>query len=953
MTLRISLFTFPLILLLVFPLWGPGAMPAAPAATCQWNGASGDWHSAANWSCHTIPGNGDDVVIPGGAVSLNSPVTVHGLTLEGGTLTGSGQLTVTASFVWTGGTLGGAGILSVALGATGLLSGAETKTLAEGRILENNGTITWSGGEITEAEGYSGSIHNHHLFEVQCDQTLGSPAAAATFDNTGTLRKSAGAGVATLAAGFTLHNHGTVAAQKGTLRIDGPHNASTHDGVFLLNGGTLEFAGGSHHILEDGWISGTGKAIFSGATVTVDGGYALSGETEVISGELQLNTASLLPALELSAGVLAGTGTITVTEVLTWSGGVLGGSGWMTIQWGASASLEGAAAKTLAGSRVLRNRGVLAWSGTGEIALGPDYQGHIENQNGASISLQSDATWGALPASSPATFLNAGTLRKLAGSGTSRLGPGLVFTNAGTVAVQSGTLAMNTGGQAAHSGVFSLANGAGLDFASGTHTLLPGAALSGPGNVSFSGAEVALAGLYLPSGITSLSAGKVTLLAATTLAEVHLSGGELACNAALAITTGMNWTGGILGGTGSLTLGTNATTTLEGPGEKRLGGGLALINAGILQLDNGNLSVESGFNGTLKNQGVFDVRTDTAIGSGGEARGTFENAGTLRKSAGDGSLLFGPGMEFHNSGTVSLRTGSLQMNTDSLEEGVFSVWSGTRLLFSQGQHRFLTGSSLNSAGEVEISGGRVMLQGAYTSASTRVSGGTADFRDGNIDFGDFTQTGGEVKLENAGISGNLVRSGGDFEMQNGTLAFDGMNTQALTVTLPTHFANLAVGANATLVERGANDYVVVDGQLANEGVIRREKPVTGPGELTFGLAGVRMMVIEPGSLTSVQVERVGGDHPNADEHTHTGQYWRISGVGSGFFVTLTLPHTLPAHELTMVCRYLGSGSQWSCARISSTPGTVTRWAVSSFSEWAVGDFSATGIFMWFLPAMLK
>jgi hypothetical protein len=49
--------------------------------TKTWIDGTGNWNTAADWNTGTVPGPGDDAVIPFGSVSLTTPVTVGSISL--------------------------------------------------------------------------------------------------------------------------------------------------------------------------------------------------------------------------------------------------------------------------------------------------------------------------------------------------------------------------------------------------------------------------------------------------------------------------------------------------------------------------------------------------------------------------------------------------------------------------------------------------------------------------------------------------------------------------------------------------------------------------------------------------------------------------------------------------------------------------------------------------------
>src|ERR1039458_3828367 len=123
--------------------------PSRAASVIWTNTVGGSWSVAANWSPNHVPGPSDDVLIGAAGtytVTLDASPTVSSLTLGGangwqtlaisgntltlnsasvvntngiislhsGSLGGSGGLTVSGQFNWTGGTLNAGAVLTVA-----------------------------------------------------------------------------------------------------------------------------------------------------------------------------------------------------------------------------------------------------------------------------------------------------------------------------------------------------------------------------------------------------------------------------------------------------------------------------------------------------------------------------------------------------------------------------------------------------------------------------------------------------------------------------------------------------------------------------------------------------------------------------------------------------------------------------------------------------------------------
>jgi len=103
---------------------------------------------------------------------------------------------------------------------------------------------------------------------------------------------------------------------------------------------------------------------------------------------------------------------------------------------------------------------------------------------------------------------------------------------------------------------------------------------------------------------------------------------------------------------------------------------------------------------------------------------------------------------------------------------------------------------------------------------------------------------------------------------------------------------------------------------------------------------VALSVAIPGTLACLRVKRTDAAHPNAVAGIDPTRYWTLTGENSAggsaasFAVSLTFPQ--PTLATPSACRNAG-GSIWDCAVSSSTSTTVTRDAVTQFSDWAIGN----------------
>jgi uncharacterized repeat protein (TIGR01451 family) len=878
----------------------PGASPVQ-AATCTWTGAvDNDWANPGNWTgCGAVaPGSGDTAIINAGTVNVGSDVTVLGLALSSGALAGSSILTVTEVMTWTGGTMTGSGMTIIAAEADLSLSGGYGKSL-DGRVLDNQGTAAMVGTGNLDLQ--NGAIFsNTGTFDLQVDLSIiDNGGADPTFNNVGVFRKSGGGGTSQVQVVF--NNGGTVEAQSGTLQLTGDGD---HSGAFdVASVAVLQFSDGTHILDASATIAGAGDVTFSSGTNIISGTITgLSGLLSLSGGMLYLDGSASVPAVHLSSGTLAGSSILTVTEVMTWTGGTMTGSGMTVIAAGADLSLSGGYGKSLDG-RVLDNQGTVTMVGTGNLDL---LNGAIFSNTGT-FDLQVDQS---IVDAGGATFNNAGIFGKSGGGGTSQMQ--VVFNNGGTVEAQSGTLQLTGDGD--HSGAFDVASGAVLQFSDGTHILDASATIAGAGDVTFSSGTNIISGTITGlSGLLSLSGGTLYLDGSASVPAVRLSSGTLGGSSILTVTEVMTWTGGTMTGSGMTVIAAGADLGLSGGYGKSLDGRVLDNQGTVTMVGTGNLDLLNG--AVFSNTGTFDLQVNQSIVDAGGA--TFNNAGTFRKAGGGGTSQVQ--VVFNNGGTVEVQSGTLQLTGDGDHSGAFDVASGAVLQFSDGTHTLDASATIAGAGDVIVSG-------ATTSFSDAAS----------IACGSLAHQGGTLNLGDISIAGDLVRSGGTFNVGSGTVTFNGSTTQNLELNTATTFHNLVVASGTTLVETVAADNATIDGELINQGVIRKTLSIVGTGLRTFGLTGAALNVSQQGALSSVQVDQVGADHPQAIPGTTGGRYWTVTPDAPAYIVDLTLPHTCVPTDV-QVCRY--TGGDWDCARSSATGTTVTREGITQLSDWIVRDAS--------------
>src|ERR1039458_10016008 len=388
------------------------------------------------------------------------------------------------------------------------------------------------------------------------------------------------------------------------------------------------------------------------------------------------NAANWIPEQVPTASdhVIINSGSVTIPAdgvfaIMDWTAGVIAGA--LTVMSNAVLNISGSAGKDLEGP--LTNAGSVVWTGSGQLVLlyRPDYgyYGVVYNQPGGLFDIQTDALLENYNGNE--AFNNAGTLRKSAGSSISYFSPQL--NNTGTVDVESGTLALENGGSVG--GQFTAASGAGINLASGGFVQAGSPVFGGGGQNQFTGGTLTLIsdvipGLALNGGSLVLApafqGGNITNLALT---GVTLTGTNTVSGA-------LSWTAGVIAG--ALTVMSNAVLNISGSAGKDLEG--PLTNAGsVVWTGSGQLVLlyrpDYGYYGVIYNQpgGLFDIQTD-ALQYNYNGNEAFNNAGTLRKSAGSSISYFSP--QLNNTGTVDVESGTLALENGGSVGGQFTAASG-------------------------------------------------------------------------------------------------------------------------------------------------------------------------------------------------------------------------------------------------------------------------------------
>ena len=429
----------------------------------------------------------------------------------------------------------------------------------------------------------------------------------------------------------------------------------------------------------------------------------------VVSGQmLTLNgQATVTPQgqFDFTNGILAGA--VMLAGTASVSGGLLTNTGSLTVSGTGVLNLG---TNTFSLSGPLTNNGTVNWQGAAlrvENNNTTNFHGVICNQPGAQWNIQGNQPITNDFGTGYEIFHNAGTLTKTNSAGTSVFYV-YIDNNGGTVQAQSGTLLFSGGSNLA--GSFQAVAGSAIDFAGGNY-FWSGPTTNFTGNVQFTGGSVTLAG---PT--TNLVASGVTLSNLT-----YLTGAAWLTNCfiqdAETIAGTVNWAGGVVTNTGSLTVAGSGVLNLIGNGTFYLAG--PLTNNGTVNWQGTSVQVENNntanFLGAIWNQpgaqwNILGNQTlTTNFGTGYEI---FHNAGAVSKANSSGPTVFYVYLD-NNGGTVQAQSGALLFSGGSNLAGSFQAAAGTVIDFAGGNY-FWSGPTTNFSGNVQFTGGSVTLTGGTT-----------------------------------------------------------------------------------------------------------------------------------------------------------------------------------------------------------------------------------------------
>jgi hypothetical protein len=346
-------------------------------AAVAWDGG-GDgtsWTDAANWSEDLLPELDDDVTIDvagsptitlssgtqsirslvsnanltlsGGSLQVSAASQVNGnVSLSGGALAGTGDFTVSGSLLWTSGAMAGSGRTIIASSGTLSMPAISGTARSLQRVLENNGTATWTASTLPMN---GGTFINNGSFTASFNLSL-STSGTGVFYNNGSYTKL-GIGNNSFASGIAFHNAGAISVEAGTLSLNG---GGSHTGDFgglagatLMLQGTHTFAA-TADVNTGGNIAAFGTSIFEGNLT--------AGSLLVNAGTITINGTASISAGTQGGGLINGSGDLSLLGTFTWNGGTMNGTGRTIVAEGATMTISGG---THGLQRLLENHGTV------------------------------------------------------------------------------------------------------------------------------------------------------------------------------------------------------------------------------------------------------------------------------------------------------------------------------------------------------------------------------------------------------------------------------------------------------------------------------------------------------------------------------------------------------------------------------------------------------------------
>jgi fibronectin-binding autotransporter adhesin len=766
------------------------------------------------------------VTLDAGTLAVNGTTRLNNLQLRGGTLAGSGAVTVTGNLDASTAPveLAGSGTLTTQGASLVQLPGAGG-SVDVNKPWVNAGTLSLAGNSslrMNTAGQTTGSLSNAAGGVLNVGSTLATGISGnAPFVNAGALNFNAPASSIEVAS---IVNSGTLDVLGGTLSLVTP--SLQNPGILrVASGGTLSTSTGFTNE-STGVVGGNGTLVVAGGSGTftnrgslVAGGN-FNGGTFTVNGNVDLADGTLLVAL---GGPAAG------------QSGQLAVGGNLNLGGQLNATLRAGYTPAQADAIPLITYGGVSSGTAPRLTLPAGFTGGFNLAAGEALRAIFNNLGGTLVFSNAAGDLNWATPANWGGSLPGAL-DGALISSGFAVAHDMGddtiaTLSVNSSNALTVSGGSLTVTGA---------TNLGGSLAVAPGGV------LALQGAVTGGGAAAVSGGTLTLNGATALSSLSLTGGQIGGTGSLTVNGSFSRSGGTVAN------GFSAVDITQASGDLRPGA----LAAGTVRLSTRDAASRLIVDDIVSAAGAMDITaagslevlaagSAAALTAGGDQ--TVTAASVLLQGAGTGS---GHGARIDATGNQSITV------TDS---GSFSVLGGSGTsnvaqITAQGLAQTIvgTGGALVVTGGASGTGNAAGISAANASASTvqsvsgfssvQITGGTAGTNNlallgstagaQNISAAALVLQGGADGSNNAAVAqapagSQTVNISGNASLTAGAA---GMANPAV-LTAPTQ--TITVGGNLTL-QGGASS---ASGGLFSDARIGGPDNGVGPGNLVLNVGG--------------------------------------------------------------------------------------------------------------------
>jgi fibronectin-binding autotransporter adhesin len=749
--------------------------------------------------------NNDGISIVSGTLQIGTLATPGTLSGNVGNL-GALDFANTGATPFTfAGSIQGTGSLEIGSSSYVILTNANnfvgTTMLATGTTIDTGGTLQIGDGATSSGSLFGNIVDNGTLVTAPMSGVANQLTLGGNISGTGGLTQS-GPGT-TILSGTDSYN-GTTTVQGGTLEFSGGSFTGT-GGFSVSSGATLEFANSTITTLSN-LITGAGTLSDTGGVPLILTGDStgFTGATTIgVGSTLQIGSGATAGSIENTSSVaIASTGTLSfVNPSSSTFGAPISGAGSVTVDlasgsiaftgtntYAGGTNLEGgtlqvASSSNLGTGTVNFTGGTLQTTGTGSYALGTtigtgggtiDTDGNVVTWSGT-IADASGGTPGSLTVTD-STAPNSGTLIL---TGNNTYTGGTIITPNGTLQIGNETGTGSIRGPVTDNGF--------LNFDYGGNTTFAGV-ISGSGQVSqddTTGSTLTLTGTNTFTGPLNIISGKVAVSADANLGGGGASNYVFMDPGTTLQTTATGTFAHELLIVGDPTIQVNSGTTATWTGQIVDGGTpvgqLDVAGGGTLILTNTSNSYSGGT--VVLGNSTLSIDSDSELGAstggltlGGAApnsSGTLDVSQSFTLGASRAVSLAGTG------GTVKTESGvTFEIGTGISGSGALTV-SGPGTFVLAGASTYTGNTNIAAGGTLQLGDGTTA--GTITSAAVSDNGALAFNEAGNLEFtapitgsGSVTQddtTGGRLTLTGAeAYTGGTTITSGTLQLGDGTTA---------------------------------------------------------------------------------------------------------------------------------------------------------------------------------------